>query len=157
MGPLPLEQRPRITEHNSAAISEWLVEGDPPIRWQALRDLSGAAPERVQSERARVANEGWGAHLLALQGPDGQWEGGACFPAREFRQPDDPPGQPWTSTLPTLQLLWAFGVDPRTARVQRAVEGVKHNCRWEHAGQPFFEGEVEPCINGRTVGLGAYF
>jgi hypothetical protein len=29
--------------------------------------------------------------------------------------------------------------------------------RWEHAGQPFLDGEVEPCINGRAVTLGAYF
>jgi hypothetical protein len=41
--------------------------------------------------------------------------------------------------------------------VRRAVALVREHCRWEHAGQPFFSGEVEPCINGRTVALGAYF
>jgi hypothetical protein len=37
------------------------------------------------------------------------------------------------------------------------VAQVREHCRWEHAGQPFFSGEVEPCINGRTVRFGAYF
>jgi hypothetical protein len=41
--------------------------------------------------------------------------------------------------------------------VRRAVHLVTDGCRWEHAGQPFFSGEVEPCINGRTVTLGTYF
>jgi hypothetical protein len=139
------------------AVLEWLLDSDPAIRWQVLRDLVGAEEQTIAAERARVANEGWGARLLNLQGEDGQWAGGACFPSREFRRPDDPPGQPWTSTLPTLQLLADFGVDPKDTRMQTAIQQVKENCRWEHAGQPFFEGEVEPCINGRAVGLGAYF
>ena len=58
---------------------------------------------------------------------------------------------------PLFQLLRDFGVDPRADRVQRAVALVRDHCRWEHAGQPFFSGEVEPCINGRTVSLGVYF
>jgi hypothetical protein len=121
-----------------------------------LRDLVQAPADVVTAERARVATEGWGARLLALQGEDGQWAGGACFPARNLNWRDEP-GQPWTSTLPTLQLLHEFGVDPRDDRVRRAVAMVKEGCRWEHAGQPFFSGEVEPCINGRTVTLGTYF
>ena len=70
---------------------------------------------------------------------------------------DKSQGQPWISTLPTLQLLCDFGVDPSDDRVRRAVALVRDRCRWEHAGQPFFSGEVEPCINGRTVTLGTYF
>ena len=104
-----------------------------------------------------MVTEGWGARLLALQGEDGQWAGGACFPGQWFNQSREDQGQPWTSTLPTLQLLHDFGVDPRSDRMRRAVTLVRHNCRWEHAGQPFFSGEVEPCINGRTVTLGTYF
>jgi len=135
---------------------EWLLESDPSIRWQVLRDLVLAPGAAVAAERARVATDGWGARLLALQGEDGQWAGGACFPAEGWRREEDP-GQPWTSTLPTLQLLWDFGVDPRAEPVRRGVEQVRDHCRWEHAGQPFFAGEVEPCINGRVVALGAYF
>ncbi len=111
----------------------------------------------VAAERARVATEGWGARLLALQGEDGQWAGGACFPAQSFNWRDENQGQPWTSTLPTLQLLHDFGIDPRADRVHRATALVRDHCHWEHAGQPFFSGEVEPCINGRTVTLGTYF
>ena len=135
----------------------WLLDSDPAISWQVLRDLVHAPAEVVADERARVATEGWGARLLALQGEDGQWAGGACFPARSHNWRDENQGQPWTATLPSLELLCDFGVDPRVDRVQRAVALVKDHCRWEHAGQPFFSGEVEPCINGRTVGLGSYF
>ncbi len=135
---------------------DWLLDSDPAIRWQVLRDLVGSAPEVVTAERARVATEGWGERLLALQGDDGLWDGGACFPGG-FNWRDENNGQPWTSTLPTLQLLRDFGIDPSAKRVVRAVELVRENCRWEHAGQPFFSGEVEPCINGRVVMLGTYF
>ena len=135
---------------------EWLLDSDPSIRWQVFRDLTDAPVEEIAAERARVATEGWGARLLALQGEDGQWAGGACFPSRGFMHPGDQ-GQPWISTLPTLQLLHDFGIDPADEHVRRAVASVRENCRWEHAGQPFFDGEVEPCINGRTVTLGIYF
>jgi hypothetical protein len=139
------------------SVLDWLVDSDPAIRWQVLRDLLHAPSEIVGAERARTATEGWGAKLLALQGEDGQWAGGACFPAHSLNWRDENQGQPWTSTLPTLQLLHDFGVDPNSERVRHAVELVKHHCRWEYAGQPFFAGEVEPCINGRTVALGVYF
>ena len=135
-------------------VVDWLLDSDPAIRWQVLRDLVHAPAGVIEAERARVANEGWGASLLASQDEDGLWAGGACFPAH-WRSEHH--GQPWTSTLPTLQLLVEFGIDPNDQRVRRAVALVKENCRWEHAGQPFFSGEVEPCINGRTVTLGIYF
>jgi len=138
-------------------VVDWLLDSDPAIRWQVLRDLVDAPVEVVEAARARIAVEGWGDQLLALQGEDGQWAGGACFPARNFREWDKSPGQPWISTLPTLQLLHDFGVDPCSDRVRRAVALVRDHCRWEHAGQPFFSGEVEPCINGRTLTLGTYF
>ena len=141
----------------SMSVLDWLLDSDPAIGWQVLRNLVHAPSEVVAAERARVTTEGWGAQLLALQGEDGQWAGGACFPARRFTQSDQNPGQPWISTLPTLQLLHDFGVDPSSDRVRHAVALVRDNCRWEHAGQPFFSGEVEPCINGRTVTLGTYF
>lgn len=136
---------------------DWLLQSDPAIRWQVLRDLVHASDPVVAAERARVAAEGWGARLLAIQGEDGQWAGGACFPARSFNWRAENQGQPWTATLPTLQLLRDFGADPSSERVRQAVALVRDHCRWEHAGQPFFSGEVEPCINGRTVTLGVYF
>ncbi len=138
-------------------LLDWLLDADPAIRWQVLRDLADAPTDVWSAERARVATEGWGARLLALQGDDGQWAGGACFPARSQNWRAEQQGQPWTATLPTLQLLRDFGVDADAAPVRRAVARVQAHCRWEHAGQPFFDGEVEPCINGRTVALGSYF
>jgi hypothetical protein len=135
-------------------VLDWLQDADPAIRWQALRDLADVAPDVVAGERARVATEGWGARLLALRDPDGRWAGGACFPA-QFDAAEK--GQPWTSTLHTLELLRDFGLDPASDRARETVALVRDNCRWEHAGQPFFSGEVEACINGRTVALGAYF
>ena len=136
-------------------VQDWLLDSDPALLWQVLRDLCDAPPEAVAAERARVATEGWGARLLALRGDDGQWAGGACFPA-DFRG-DFSQGQPWTATFPTLGLLRDFGVDPDAQPVRETVALVAENCRWEHAGQRFFDGEVEPCINGRTVAVGAYF
>jgi hypothetical protein len=125
-------------------VVDWLLDGDPAIRWQVLRDLTDASPEEVERERARVTHEGWGARLLALQGEDGQWAGGAYFPE-------------WTSTTPTLQLLRQFGLDPATDEARRAVELVRANSKWEHEGEAYFDGEVEPCINGQAVAIGAYF
>ncbi len=136
-------------------VLDWLLDSDPGLRWQVLRDLTDAPAEEIAAERARVAVRGWGARLLAARDADGQWAGGACFPA-DFTG-DFSAGQPWTSTFPTLTLLRDLGVDPDAEPVREAVRLVADNCRWEHAGQPFFAGEVEPCINGRTVALGAYF
>ncbi len=144
-------------------VTDWLLEGDPAIRWQVLRDLVGAPDEQVAAERARVETEGWGARLLDLQDPDGQWDGGACFPRRiadAWRagiEPDFSSGQPWTSTLPTLMLLHDLGLDPASEAARRTVALVSASCRWEHEGQRFFDGEVEACINGRTLSIGAYF
>ena len=144
-------------------VTEWLLQGDPAIRWQVLRDLTGAPADQVATERARVETEGWGARLLALRDPDGQWAGGACFPRQvveDWRagiQPDFSEGQPWTSTLPTLMLLRDLGLDPASTAARETISLVAENCRWEHDGQRFFDGEVEPCINGRTLSIGAYF
>ena len=136
-------------------VIDRLLDSDPAVRWQVLRDLTDAAPEEVAAERAKVATEGWGARLLALRDDDGQWAGGACFPA-DFRG-DFSAGQPWTSTLPTLMLLREFGIDPDAKPMRKTIALVGANCHWEYDGATFFEGEVEPCINGRTVTIGAYF
>jgi hypothetical protein len=144
-------------------VVDWLLQGDPAIEWQVLRDLVGAPAEQVAAARARVETEGWGARLLALRGPDGQWDGGACFPgwvADDWRagiEPDFSRGQPWTSTMPTLAVLRDLGLDPACTAARETVRLVAANCRWEHDGQAFFDGEVEPCINGQTLAIGAYF
>ena len=135
-------------------VIDRLLEGDPAIRWQVLRDLKDASPDEVAAERARVEHEGWGARLLALEGADGLWDGGACFPAAYT---GGEPGQPWTATMHTLQTLQILGLDPAGQAARRAIALVAEHGRWEHEGQRYFDGEVEPCINGRTIETGAYF
>ena len=136
------------------SVIDWLLEGDPAIRWQVLQDLTDASDHDVAAERAKVEHEGWGARLLEVEDPDGLWDGGACFPAAYT---GGEPGQPWTPTMHTLQTLQLLGLDPASEPARRAVALVAENGRWEHAGQRYFDGEVEPCINGRTVETGAYF
>ena len=136
-------------------VIDWLLDSDsdPAIRWQVMRDLTDTGEDAVAAERRRVAGEGWGARLLALQGDDGQWAGGTYFPALA----EEPEDQPWTATAFTLQLLREFGVDPADDRVRRAIALVREGSRWEYDGSPFFDGEVEPCINGMAVAIGAYY
>lgn len=194
----------------------WLLDSDPSIRWQVMRDLSGQPVEVVQAERALVAEEGWGARLLALQDEDGQW-GRSLLPddasneglpgvatrklLRELHQisleelsgfleidsatlaswengvpdPEDEHSEryrgavkwmidsigtynpPWVSTTFTLLLLREMGLDPESDQARRAVGLVRDNSKWDHDGEDYFDGEVEPCINGMTVALGAYF
>lgn len=101
---------------------DWLLDSDPAIRWQALRDLTDAPQQTVATGRARVANEGWGARLLALQGANGQWAGGALFPNGKWNR-NEP--QAWTATANVLVDLQNFGVDPRDEKVIRALTKVR--------------------------------
>ncbi len=125
---------------------DWLLAGDPAIRWQTLRDLTDAGADVVAAERSRVAREGWGARLLELQRDDGQWGDGVGHPF-------------WWTNLYTLIWLRDLGVDPTDEGVRRAIDRVRHRLTWGewHGFAPFFAGESEPCINGRVVALGAYF
>jgi hypothetical protein len=150
--PNAIIQEPLMTAQTT--VTDWLLDSDPAIRWQVLADLADATPGEVAAERARVEQEGWGASLLALEDADGLWAGGACFPASYA---GGEPGQPWTATMHTLQMLQIFGLDPASGSARRAISLVSENGRWEHAGQRYFDGEVEPCINGRTIEAGAYF
>src|SRR4051794_41956656 len=98
--PMTQDMRPTPTtpEPTPASVTAWLLDSDPAIRWQVMRDLTGAPGEEVAAERGRVAREGWGAALLAARDPDGQWMGGAWFPGRGVPPSDG--RQPWTSALP---------------------------------------------------------
>lgn len=127
-------------------IINWLLDSDPSIRWQVLRDLTDTPAHLVAAERSRVAMKGWGAQLLHAQRSDGQWGDGVVNPF-------------WWSNLHTLVFLRDLGVDPTNARVQAAIDSVRHNITWgaEFGNSRYFEGEEEPCINGRVVALGAYF
>jgi hypothetical protein len=142
---------------DSGPVIDWLFDSDPSIRWQAMRDLLDAPESEWAAERAKVETEGWGARLLSHQDEDGQWAGGAFVPAgfepREWQER----GQPWTATCYSLSQLREFGLDPLSDRARRTVELIGVNSHWDQGNQPFWEGEVEECINGRTVADGAYF
>jgi len=127
-------------------VVDWLLDADPSIRWQVMRDLTDAPTEVIAAERSRVASEGWGARLLDQQRADGQWGDGTTTPF-------------WWSNMYTLLFLRDLGVDPASSRAKGAIELVRSSVTWgpRFGNSPFFEGEVEPCINGRVVALGAYF
>jgi hypothetical protein len=128
------------------SVLPWLLDSDPSIRWQVLRDLMGQPDEAVARERSRIAVEGWGSLLLDRQRPDGLWGDGISTPQ-------------WQSTLCTMVLLRDLGLDPSSERARAAVSLVRDRVTWgpEFGDSRFFEGEVEPCINGRVLALGAYF
>jgi hypothetical protein len=133
-------------------VIDWLLDSDPAIRWQVLRDLTDQPEEVVAAERARVATEGWGATLLDVQTPDGLWAGNAF-------------SQDHTDTFHVLELLRRLGLDPAGERARVAIGRVREHVTWgagawwnpPWAEQGFFEGEVEPCINGNVVATGSYF
>jgi hypothetical protein len=80
-------------------ILSWLLEGDPAIRWQTLRDLTGAPQADVLAERDLVSEIGWGARLLDCQDADGRWAGQLY-------------DHKWLSTTYSLLLLRQLGLDP---------------------------------------------
>jgi hypothetical protein len=128
------------------SVIRWLLDADASIRWQVMHDLTVTTPATIAGERARVANEGWGATLLARQRPDGQWGDGESTPF-------------WWSNMYTLVFLRDLGAHPADDRVRAAIDLVRERVTWGpwFGDSPFFEGEVEPCINGRVIGLAAYF
>jgi hypothetical protein len=133
-------------------VIDWLLDSDPSIRWQVMRDLTHEQADVIAAERSRIATEGWGARLLALQAPDGLWGG-------------RPWSQDWTDTFHVLELLRRFGLDPDSEQARQAVGLVREHVVWRGgapvetpwAANRFFEGEVEPCINGNVVSTGSYF
>ncbi|MBB4303401.1 hypothetical protein GGD81_002444 [Rhodobium orientis] len=135
----------------------WLLGRDPSIAWQVMRDMLEAPGEDWQPVRAKVETEGWGAQLLSHQDDDGQWAGGSFVPKGFDWDTFRTHGQPWTATCFCITQLREFGLDPASERARRTVVLVGQNSRWDEGGQAFWDGEVEECINGRTVTDGAYF
>src|ERR1700761_2434728 len=147
MPPIPPDGNPTAAGHDrvpkpSREVLGWLLESDPAIRWQGMRDLTAAPPDEGAAERAKIATEGAGARLLALQAADGRW-GGAAW------------NRGWDSTMHVLSLLWEMGLDPASDEARRAVGLVRDRVTWRGCGPPeaddntYFAGEIEPCINGQ--------
>jgi hypothetical protein len=140
----PKRQTPKL----ESSVIEWLLNSDPSIRWQVMQDLTDASADEVAAERAKVATEGFGAQLLALQGSDGSW-GGVAW------------NRGWNSTMHVLMLLRDLGLDPESEQAKRAIGLVRDRVTWQgwetYEGNPFFAGETEPCINGQMGAAAAYF
>lgn len=132
----------------------WLRDSDPALRWQVERDLLGEPPAVWEATRARVATEGFGARLLGKQDPDGQWAGGAFFPAGFDFASMDTEGQPWTATTWTLNSLREWGLD--AAVLRGTAELLAEHSRWEYDDLPYWGGEVDCCINAWTLANGGW-
>lgn len=138
-------------------LLDWLLDSDPALRWQVERELAGAEEAVWRATRARVAEEGFGARLLALQDPDGQWAGGAYYPADfdvEGPEAADGAGQPYTATTWSLNSLREWGVD--AGALAGTADLLARNSRWEYENLPYWGGEVDCCINAFTLANGSW-
>jgi hypothetical protein len=135
-------------------VMEWLLDGDPSIRWRVLRDLVGAAESAVGRERRRVARDGWGARLLARQDPRGTWAGGPSSDGGLYLPK-------WTSTTYTMLMLRDFGLLP-SRQVRKACKllldgglqpdgGINYGtwAKWTRRG--------ETCVTGMVLSILSYF
>ncbi|GAB3709359.1 prenyltransferase/squalene oxidase repeat-containing protein [Mariniluteicoccus flavus] len=140
-------------------VIAWLLQGEAALRWQVERDLMDAPEEIGQETRSRVPHEGCAAVIIGHQDPDGQWDGGAFFPGDLQPGAEGPahqePGQPWTATYWSLLTLREWGVEPDALREDTASL-LEANSRWEYDDLPFWEGEVDACINAGTLANGSW-
>ncbi|WP_407318030.1 squalene cyclase [Isoptericola halotolerans] len=137
-----------------------LLDSDPALRWQVERDLLGLPADTWRATRARVATEGFGARLLAVQDDDGRWAGGAFFPGGqayfEVQRAEVDPPQPWTATTWSLTALREWGLDAAVLRANGTPGLLARHCRWEYDDLPYWDGEVDCCINAFTLANGAW-
>jgi hypothetical protein len=133
---------------------KWLLDSDPAIRWQVMRDLTGAAPGAIAAERSRVASEGWGAQLLASQSPAGHWGAGPHGWRDDLPKED----RSLLITLYSLVVLKDLGLDPASRQARKMIHRVDQRLVFKRLdNRPFLDGETEPCINGRILAIGSYF
>src|ERR1700733_3536072 len=133
---------------------KWLLDSDPAIRWQVMRDLTGEAPDLIASERSRVATEGWGAQLLAFQSPAGNWGGGS----RGWREDLPKQDRELLITLYTLIVLKDLGLDPASKQARKMIDrGDKRLVFNTLNNRPLLHGETDPGIIGRILAIGGYF
>ena len=122
---------------------KWLLDSDPSIRWQVMRDLTGESPRAIDAERSRVATEGWGAELLARQSSVGHWGEGSKWDL---------------ITTWSLVVLKDLGLEPNSKPARKMIDRVDKGLVFKPlSNRPYLLGETEPCINGRILGIGAYF
>jgi hypothetical protein len=139
----------------SEKVIQWLLEGDPSIRWQTLRDLAGAAEGSVERERRKVAREGWGARLLARQDRDGRWAGGESSDSGLY-------SPKWTSTTYTMLLLRDFGLPANDRQARKACEllldgGMQPDGGINYGTWAKWTRVSETCVSGMILSILSYF
>ena len=145
MGASANQSRRRRPVSDDATI-QWLLAGDPAIRWQTLRDLCGASDRVVARERAKVAREGWGSRLLAHQRASGHWGRGSYQPK-------------WTCTTYTLQSLRELGLPARHRQALRGCRALLDDGFYRDGGINFAtkHEQSETCITGLVLASAAHF
>jgi hypothetical protein len=128
-------------------VLQWLLTGDPAIRFQTLRDLVGAPPETLGREQNRIAEEGWAARILALQDADGRWDRGIYSPK-------------WTSTMYTMLLLRGFGLSPGHSQAIRGCKAIFDAGAWSDGGINFWSRihkHSETCVSSVALAIASWF
>jgi hypothetical protein len=137
------------------ATIQWLLDGDPAIRWQTLRDLVGAPGNAVERERRRVGHDGWGARLLAKQDSTGTWAGGQSSDGGLY-------SPKWTSTTYTMLLLRDFGLLPTSRQARKACKlllekGLQRDGGINYGTWAKWIGRSETCVTGMVLSILSYF
>ncbi len=128
----------------------WLLDGDPAIRWQVLRDVVGAAQNPVERERRRVARKGWGARLLGRQDAEGTWAGGLSSDGGLYHPK-------WVSTTYTMLLLRDFGLPAANRQARKACALLLDRGLRRDGGINYGWTPSETCITGMVLSILSYF
>src|SRR5947208_8053854 len=133
-------------------VIQWLLDGDPAIRWQALRDLVGTAERTVEHERRKVARDGWGARLLARQEPEGTWAAGLSSDGGLY-------SPKWISTTYTMLTLRDFGLPPNSRHAQKGCKLLLDEGLQGDGGINYgpWRGRAETRITGMRLSILSYF
>lgn len=148
-------RRPVTAQPGRDEVVQWLLDGDPAIRWQVLRDLSGGTHATVERERRKIAREGWGARLLAKQDAQGRWAAGRSGDGGLY-------SPKWTSTTYTMLTLRDFGL-PATSREARKAckilldEGLQRDGGINYGVWAKWSGRSETCVTGMVLSILSYF
>jgi hypothetical protein len=137
------------------SVIQWLLDGDPAIRWQALRDLVGAAEASVERDRRKVARNGWGARLLARQDPEGTWAGGLSSDGGLYLPK-------WISTTYTMLTLRDLGLPDTNGQARKACRlllerGLRRDGGINYGIWAKWTGRSETCVTGMVLSILSYF
>ena len=134
---------------------QWLLEGDPAIRWQTLRDLADANESSFERERQKISRQGWGARLLAKQHPEGLWARGKSGDGGLY-------SPKWISTTYTMLTLRDFGLPSNNRQAQKACQllldgGLQPDGGIDYGAWAKWTRQGETCVTGMVLSILSYF